>query len=380
MDKPRLDCLRKKVTKHLQNYLKEGVFSAASLAVAVREADGYAKCFFSAGGAGEKDDQLVDQSTVFDLASLTKPLVTLPSILHLIDEGKISWNEPLESLLERPLPAGFEQVELHTLVSHCSGFTAHRNFWKLLKSIENERKNECLLNEILRQKLEYKPGKRHIYSDVGYLLLGNVVRVKSGLELDKYWKLYIAGPAGIGNKLSFGPIKESKCRNGLVSTGHCSWSNRPLIGLVHDDNCRALGGVAGHAGLFGSSEGVLEFCAQLLNLYHHRQSDLPLSSETFRKAAVRVGNSDWSCGFSLPSATGSSSGAYFSDKSIGHLGFTGVSFWIDVDKQVIVSLLSNRVRQGEDMEGIREARPLLHDVVMECLMKIKDPPAEPGDA
>lgn len=367
MDQQRFDRLRRKVTKHLQNYLMQGVFSAASLAVAVHENDGYVKCFVSAGGAGEKDDGQVDRATFFDLASLTKPLVTLPSILHLIDEGKISWNEPLDSLLERPLAECFKQVELHTLISHCSGFTAHRNFWKLLKSIESERKSEWLLNEILRQKLEYEPGKRHIYSDVGYLLLGTVVRVKSGLDLDKYWNLYIAGPAGIGDKLCFGPLKESERSNGLVSTGHCSWSKRPLTGLVHDDNCRALGGVGGHAGLFGSSEGVLELCAQLLNLYHHRQSNLPLSSETFRRAAVRVGNSDWSCGFSLPSATGSSSGTYFSDKSIGHLGFTGVSFWIDVDKQIIISLLTNRVRQGEDMEGIREARPALHDVVMECL-------------
>ena len=189
MDEQGLDRLRKEVTKHLQKYLRQGLFSAASLAVAVHESSGYARCFVNVGGAGEKEDERVDQATIFDLASLTKPLVTVPSILHLIDEGKISWNESLESLLERKLDECFKTVELHTLLSHCSGFTAHRNFWKFLNRIESEKKNEWLLNEILLNKLEYETGSSHVYSDVGYLLLGAVVRVKSGLEIDKYWRL-----------------------------------------------------------------------------------------------------------------------------------------------------------------------------------------------
>ena len=379
MDEQGLDRLSKELTKLLQNYLTRGLFSAASVGVTVCENSGYLRSFVNAGAAGENDQEPVDQATIFDLASLTKPLVTLPCILNLIDDGKVRWNEPLESLLERPLDQCFKDVELHTLLSHCSGFTAHKNYWKLLKSIEKERKSEWLLNEIFRDKLEYETGSSHIYSDVGYLLLGTVVKVKSGLDLDKYWESYVAGPAGLGEKLCFGPLNESDRMNGLVSTGHCSWSKRPLMGLVHDDNCRALGGVAGHAGLFGSSEGVLELCEQFLDLYHHRQSNLPLSPETFRRAAIKVGNSDWSCGFSLPSASGSSSGRHFSANSLGHLGFTGVSFWIDVDKQIIVTLLTNRVRQGDDMEGIRGMRPALHDVVMECLREKNNPPAEPGE-
>ncbi len=376
MDEQVLDCLHSEVKKYLQNYLNKGVYSAASLAVAAHQNSGFTDCFINVGTSGEKEEELVDKKTIFDLASLTKSLVTLPSILHLIDKGKISWDEPLDSLLERPLDECFNQVELHTLLSHCSGFTAHRDYWKRLNAIEEDRKNEWLLNQILEEKLEYKTKTHHVYSDVGYLLLGSVVRVKSGLDLDKYWNLYIAGPVGVEEKLCFGPLKEEKR---MVSTGYCSWSKRPLIGLVHDDNCRALGGVAGHAGLFGSSEGVLELCKEYINLYHHRKSNLAFSPETFRKAATRVQDSDWSCGFSLPTADCSSSGTHFSETSIGHLGFTGVSFWIDVDKQIVVSLLTNRVRQGEDMTGIREARPTLHDAVMGCLRGKKNPPAEPGD-
>ena len=152
------------------------------------------------------------------------------------------------------------------------------------------------------------------------------------------------------------------------------------MGLVHDDNCRALGGVAGHAGLFGSAEGVLNLCKEYLNLYHHRKSRLPLLPETFRKACAQVGNSEWSSGFNLVSPTDSSSGSYFSSKSIGHLGFTGVSFWIDVDKELVVSLLTNRVRQGDDAQAIKKMRPALHDLVVCCLQDKKNPPAEPGDS
>lgn len=378
MDQQALHCLQEDIKKYLQKYLSQKVYSAAGLGVSTKCKGKNRDVFISVGRSGEQDDEEVDETTIFDLASLTKPLVTLPSILHLVDKGKISWNEPLESLLERSLDDRFSRVDLHSLLCHCSGFAAHRNYWKTIKSMEGERKREWLLNKIINEKSEYKTGTSHLYSDVGYILLGYVVEIKSGFGLDKYWKENIAEPVGVEKTLLFTPQKEQRKSGGLVSTGYCSWSKEPLIGLVHDDNCRALGGVAGHAGLFGSLKGVIKLCEEYMNLCHHRKSRLPFSPETFKRAAVRVGESDWSCGFSVVSPSGSSSGRYFSKKSIGHLGFTGASFWIDVDKEVVVTFLTNRVRQGHSMEAIRKVRPVLHDVVMRCL-KGKNPPAEPGD-
>ena len=379
VDEQVLHCLSQTVKKDLHAYRKKKVYSAASLAIAACENDCYSDYYLSVGRSGENELWSVDEHTIFDLASLTKPLVTLLSILHLIDRNKISWNEPLASLLERPLDERFCQVDLQALLCHSSGFTAHRNYWKQLIAMKKKKKKGWLLDNILEEQLEYATGSGHLYSDVGYILLGYAVQIKSGFELHDYWRLNIAEPAGIENELKFDFQKDGSHFDSWVSTGHCSWSTRPLIGLVHDDNCRALEVPAGHAGLFGSSAGVTSLCKELMNLYHYRQSRLPLSAETFRKATQRVGNSDWSYGFSLPSANGSSSGTYFSDNSIGHLGFTGVSFWIDLEKQIAVTLLTNRVRQGDDMEGIRAARPALHDAVMTCLETKENPPVEPGD-
>ena len=374
-----LDCLHDEVKKHLHAYLNKEVYTAAAVAISDQAHNADSDLYISAGKSGHHDTQRVDERTIFDLASLTKPLVTLPSILHLIERGKISWKEELDSLLERPLNDRYRRIDLHSLLCHCSGLTAHRDYWKEMKSMDKSERNEWLLNELINEPLEYETGTDHLYSDVGYMLLGYVVEIKSGLTLDRYWKNEIGRPAGVEDSLCFAPQKAKKKYNSLVCTGHCPWSKEELTGLVHDDNCRALGGVAGHAGLFGSLTGVLKLCKEYLNLYHNRSSSVPLSSETFKRAAKRIGGSDWSCGFSLPSPSGSSSGSQFSKRSIGHLGFTGVSFWIDVEREVVVSFLTNRVRQGDDMEGIREARPALHDTIMRCLTGKKNPPAEPGD-
>ena len=378
MEEIELLCLQEEVKKYLHKCHIQGVYSAASLAVFSCRDNTFTDSFISVGTSGKNDAHEVDKATVFDLASLTKPLVTLPSVLHLIDQGKISWNEPLDSLLETSLDKRFARVDLHSLLCHSSGFTAHRNFWKKLTSMKEEQKSQWLLDNILGEGLEYTTGARHLYSDVGYILLGYVVQKKTGLGLDSYWRDHIAEPAGVGEMLCFPTQNENKNYKRWVQTGHCRWTRRPLLGLVHDDNCRALGGVAGHAGLFGTSEGVLNLCKEYLNIYHHRKSKLPISTETFVKASTQVGESEWSCGFNLPSPSGSSSGSYFSKNSLGHLGFTGVSFWIDVEKQVAVSLLTNRVRQGDDTRAIKEVRPTLHDLVV-CCLEEKNPPAEPGD-
>ena len=379
MDEKGLHCLQEEVKKNLLKYLINEVYSAASLAVSTYRHETFTNTIISVGTSGKNDEYEVDQATVFDLASLTKPFVTLPSVLHLIDQGKISWNEPLDSLLETPLDNRYAKVDLHSLLCHCSGFTAHRNFWKDLKSIKEDSKKKWLLDNILDEGLVYETGGGHLYSDVGYILLGYMVEKKSGLGLDSYWRDKIAEPAGVEEMLFFPTQKEPKNLKRWVQTGQCRWTRRPLLGLVDDDNCRALGGVAGHAGLFGTSAGVLKLCKEYLNIYNHRKSRLPISAETFKRASTQVGDSEWSCGFNLPSPSGSSSGSYFSKNSLGHLGFTGVSFWIDVNKQVVISLLTNRVRQGDDTSGIKKVRPALHDLVIFCLEGKKTPPVLPGE-
>lgn len=379
VDEQTTRCLQEEVREILLSFCNKSIYSAAALTVSAYEDEGYEDCVIAVGTTGTNEHDLIDEKSVFDLASLTKPCVTLPLILSLVDKGVIDWDEPLHSLLEIPLKQEFGKVTLARLLSHSSGFTAHNDYWKwLIEKAEKERER-YLLKEILDEFPEYRPGSKQVYSDVGYILLGFIIEKKTDQSLDRYWHSQVAEPLGMGATLFYPFSQKKKHHRAWVSTGRCRWSGRPLTGLVHDDNCRALGGVAGHAGLFGSSEGLQSLCKHYLNLYHGRPSPLPISPQTFKKACLQVGDSDWSCGFTLPSTEGSSSGVRFSRHSIGHLGFTGVSFWIDLEKQRVVSLLTNRVLMGDDQEGIRKVRPVVHDAVVACLENKKNPPAEPGD-
>ncbi len=370
VDEKGINGILEKPSEILLRYYNKSIYSASSLAFSSYGEDGFSDYFSGAGGSGDKGQFPVDEKSVFDLASLTKPLVTLPAVLLLIEEKVIGWNESLCSLLETDLPARFEGVDLQGILCHNAGFPAHRDFWEQLITTEPVRRKEWLLDAVLKVSPGCEPRSCHCYSDLGYILLGLVVEKKTGQTLDSYWRRRIGKPAGVDGSLFFASQMDSSQKARCIPTGHCRWSGRPLAGVVHDDNCRALGGVAGHAGLFGTSRGVLEMCKTYVDIYHGRSSGLPFSTETFRRACLPVGdadNAEWSPGFNRPSASGSSSGSRFSGNTIGHLGFTGVSFWIDLDKQVVVSLLTNRVIKGDNRDGIREMRPELHDAVMHCL-------------
>ncbi len=361
------DCLQEKTKNILLSYWYKKIYSAASVAVSKFAEKEYEDFFTGVGGYGENESFEVNERSFFDLASLTKPFVTLPAILHLIDKKKIFWEEPLPSLLESTVPDPYQGVDLQSIMCHGAGFAAHKDYWQVLKTLPSEEKKKWLLRHILESPAEYRKGEKHVYSDLGYILLGMIVELKAGQNLDAYWQVVIRDPLGLKEQLFFPVAAEKEKKSSCIPTGRCGWSAEVLTGLVHDDNCRAMGGVGGHAGLFGSAAGVLAICKAFLNLYHGRDTRLPISRETFLKACEPVNDSEWTRGFNLVSPTGSSSGRYFSVNSIGHLGFTGVSFWIDLDKQQIVSLLSNRVMQGDDPAGIRKMRPELHDAVVRCL-------------
>lgn len=384
VDKKARSCVREESTRILLNGYNKNIYSAACLALSVFDDAHFEDCCSAVGGSGDDESCSVDGKSIFDLASLTKPLVTLPAVLHLIETEKISWTEPLSSLLETVVPKDFEKVDLRLLLSHSAGFCAHHDYWRELTQMEPGRRKKWLLEKIMSDKPAYEPGRGWLYSDLGYILLGFIVEKRSGLSLDEFWHHHIAVPAGVEKMLFFSRpagSEDYEKQHRVVSTGLCRWSGDPLTGRVHDDNCRALGGVAGHAGLFGSAEGVLNMCKLYVDLYHGRSREPLISVGTFRRACRPADDneaSEWSYGFTRPSVTGSSSGSCFSTESIGHLGFTGVSFWIDMQKQVIVCLLTNRVIKGEDREGIRRLRPELHDAVMTCLGHQKAPGTSPG--
>lgn len=351
--------------------LSERVASGAAMAVSVMNSGSGRDSFSYSCGytsrTGEK--RRVTESTFFDLASLTKPLVTALCLLTLVQQKRIGLQSRLDDLLPlSTIPKDKLAIELWQLMSHCSGLPAHRPYFVKALTLKPTDRSEYFLQSILSEKLEYRTGSRHVYSDLGYILLGKVIEQLTGKGLNSYFEETILQVLELQGKLIYpglkGPLGAANC----VATEVCPWTRRLLCGIVHDDNCRVMGGVAGHAGLFGTAGGVMELCAFLGNVWQGRERTELFSTELLRRFLTRRDSSTWTCGFDTPSPLYSSSGSHFGPASIGHLGFTGTSFWIDLKRGISVVLLTNRVHPSRKNEKIKKLRPKVHDLIMEKLV------------
>jgi CubicO group peptidase (beta-lactamase class C family) len=360
------DAFRVVLGENVLNHYNKGVFSAASVSLCYLSGENFQKKRITVE-YNSKNKNLSDKAiTVFDLASLTKPLVTLLCLLHLIDQGILNWSDRVKNVFQSGWSDSLSRVSIERLISHSSGLPAHRDYWEALSEVTPKWRKKWLLDKILQETVENPSYDCVVYSDLGYMLLGFIVETVTGQSLGTYWSTTIARTVGIEDDLFFPPGNRHEAKI-YAGTGLCRWTGQQLAGKVHDDNCRLLGGVCGHAGLFGTSTAVLRLTEELLSLYSGKETVLPISRKTFLRACARVGQTDWSRGFQLPTPGKSSSGRYFSPESFGHLGFTGTSFWIDPVRQLIVVLLTNRVIKGEDRSAIQRMRPAVHDCIIEYL-------------
>jgi CubicO group peptidase (beta-lactamase class C family) len=367
MEKRPYNLLKKNVDKLIDEALKNHVFTACSVGF-FRKADTAIRGnIFNYGFTGE-DQRIfpVDERTVFDLASLTKPLVTSLSVLALLEEGKLQLDDTIDKYFKTRLP-GHKNVKILHLLTHSSGLPAHRPYYKKLIDLSQSKRENQVIDWILEEKLLFQPGADNLYSDLGFILLGRIIEKVSGSSLDEYWQAMITRPLGLDKGLFF-DSKNKKGADVYVTTGKCPWSKIRLCGKVHDDNCRALGGVAGHAGLFGSAETLLSLCENVMLQFKGDRQHPSYSTENLNKVFSSK-QGPWRFGFDTPTGGLSSSGKYFSDMTIGHLGFTGTSFWIDLQRGIAIVLLTNRVICGEKLTPIKRLRPLLHDTIMEFLIK-----------
>jgi serine-type D-Ala-D-Ala carboxypeptidase len=356
-------CLDKSFTE----YIKMNVFTGAAIGIS-SFIDGDFQRMICCYGKKDESENNVDNNSLYDLASLTKPIVTVLSLIALKEEKKVEWNERIDSLLSLDIPQDKKKINIISLMSHCSGLPAHRPYYKDLIKIPPEFRQNEIIKKILHEDLLYKTGQKNLYSDLGYILLGNIIEERSGKGLDEYWQQKINFPLLLQDKLLF-PKKKGLNEKNFASTGFSSVMNKKLYGVVHDDNCRVLGGVAGHAGLFGNVEGVLSFCENILMGYNDQSTHPFFSNNTLRGVLEKQKNSPWTLGFDTPSPIASSSGHFFSKRSVGHLGFTGTSFWIDLEQRISVVFLSNRTFFGEDNRIFKKVRPIIHDFIMQELKR-----------
>ncbi|HBT97407.1 MAG TPA: serine hydrolase [Desulfobulbaceae bacterium] len=304
--------------------------------------------------------EAVDAATVFDLASLTKPLVTTLSVHELVCQGKLTFSDRLAEIFPDMLAAAhpaWREIRIAQLLNHCSGLPAHRPYFNQLLALPQAVRKAALLRMISMEAPVCAAGRNHIYSDLGFMLLGFIVERLTGESLDAYWRRAVAEKIGIENSLFF-PAQDKHPT--FAESGICPWSQQILAGTVHDDNCRSLGGIAGHAGLFGTLTGVMAACDWLLALWH----DTGREAEVLRNMCKPVSGTSWCLGFDSPSGPDSASGQYFRVPSVGHLGFTGTSFWIDLGRRISVVLLTNRTIYSWDRRPLNCFRRAIYDCVM----------------
>ncbi|MBM4261712.1 MAG: serine hydrolase [Deltaproteobacteria bacterium] len=368
------------VEKAFQDAVADGVFPGASLLVGAGDEILYEQVFGFRSLVPEKSP-LVPQ-TIYDLASLTKPLATTLAIMLLVRERKIRLDDQVTRFVPMFGVFGKSATTFRQLLNHTSGLPAHKPFYEMIAKNEkagrinfvaSQAAKNWVLGEIHREKPLSAPGTQLLYSDLGFMLLAEMVEIISGLPLDRFCRERIFKPLAL-RSIAFVDLSQLRTRRlkpvveMIAPTEHCPWRKKVLCGEVHDDNAYAMGGVAGHAGLFASARDIHNLLARLNRCLHGQDEFLPASVlEEFLSRDMSVANSTYALGWDTPSPSGSSSGSYFSPRSVGHLGFTGTSVWWDLQKNCHVILLTNRVHPTRKNEKIREFRPLIHDLIMKAL-------------
>jgi beta-N-acetylhexosaminidase len=348
----------------LEKAIAEKAFPGATLAVGCK-----GKVSLHAFGnlSYEAKSPQVKLSTMYDVASLTKVIVTTTLVEKLV-EGDFKSPLLLDAPIERYLPEWTanggqsewrHRVTVRHLMTHTSGLPAFKEYWR------NSKGKQDTLRMIFAEPLEYEPGTKMIYSDLGIILMAEIIHRLTGQMLDELANEYIFGPLGMKDSMYKPP--KTLWPQIAPTEFDAQFRKRLVQGEVHDENAFAIGGISGHAGVFSTAPDLAAFCQMLLNggVYAHQRI---LKRATIAQFIVpqQLSNGTRTLGWVVPTE-GSSSGHYFSQHSFGHTGFTGTSIWIDPDRQVFVVLLTNRVNPTRENHKIAEVRPALHDAVMQSL-------------
>ena len=365
----------------LQAAVDDGTFPGAVLAVRLRGDI----VFESAVGrlSRQGTEEAVTLQTCYDLASLTKVLATTTALALLMQRELVKLDDRIDEILHELRNSTIGAATVRQLLTHSSGLPGWRPFYERLAAVEatqpgfmgSPAAREAVLGYIAKEELIYERGSRSLYSDLGFMLLGCAVERLSGEALDQFCCGQLYEPLG-ARPLAYarrGPVSALSIHHDagciVAPTENDPWRGRMLCGEVHDENAYALGGVAGHAGLFGTARAVLAVSQAWMDGRRKKPGLLtPDIVKTFTANRQGVPNSSWALGWDTPSVR-SSSGTRFSPESFGHLGFTGTSLWIDPVKELEVVLLSNRVHPTRRNEQIRIFRPHIHDVICRELLK-----------
>jgi CubicO group peptidase (beta-lactamase class C family) len=300
----------------------------------------------------------VTAGTIYDVASLTKIVATTAMAMIVYERGLLDLDMPVESVVRefRGEDPRRENVTVRMLLAHTSGLPGY------VRLFETAATRQALLLAACRTPLEADPGGRTEYSDIGFIVLGEVLARLADEPLDSFCRREVFGPLGM-TCTCFNPPPQSRFCIPPTEDDR-AFRRRIVQGEVHDENASVMGGVAGHAGVFSNLADLASFAQALL-----RGGGGVFRPETLQ-AFERVGPTHFgngrALGFDIPSQP-SQSGRYFSRHSFGHLGFTGTSLWADPERDLAIVLLSNRTWPDRRSQEIKRVRPAVHDAVGEAL-------------
>jgi CubicO group peptidase (beta-lactamase class C family) len=322
-----------KIDHVVERGISAGGYPGAAVVVGRRGAavweKGFGKLSWESSSAKVSPDR-----TIYDLASLTKVVGTTTAIMVLYDEGKIRLDDPVSVYVPEFTGGNKDHVTVRMLLEHRSGLPAGRDLWRSAHTPEEARA------EVISTPLGCEPGRCYEYSDLGADMLGFVVEAASGERLDHFLAERVFQPLGMTDT-GFRPADSLKTR--VAPTEVAPPRGYPLQGEVHDENAYALGGVAGHAGLFSTAADLAVFAQMMLNGGEYNGTRIVADSTValFTKRAAGTRALGWdTC------AGSGSCGQYLGEDAYGHTGFTGTSLWLDPDRDMFVVLLTNRVHEA----------------------------------
>jgi CubicO group peptidase (beta-lactamase class C family) len=307
---------------------------------------------YGAGKLALDDPARPDGHTIYDLASLTKVIATTTLALQAVEEGKLDLDQPVMRYLPAFRGPGKERVTVRHLLTHSSGLRADSPLWRLTPDADSA------LGFVNAMPLDTAPGVRMVYSDMGAIVLGQVVERVLGGRLDRLAQERIIKPLGMGST----GFRPSEIERVAATENDTTWRKRVVRGEVHDEKAAWLHGVAGHAGLFGSALDLLTFGEWLLSRV---QGGSQVAREFVRRQELVPGSSR-ALGWDTPSP-GSSAGTRLGPGSWGHTGFTGTSMWTDPGRGLVIVLLTNRVNPTRNNPGIFPLRIAVADAVVRLL-------------
>jgi CubicO group peptidase (beta-lactamase class C family) len=321
-----------------------------------------------------------DTATVYDVASLTKAVATSVVAMQLVSAGRLALGDPVVRRLPEFRGPDKEKVTVRHLLCHASGLPAWRPFYEKADGAASPRWSVELLAS--HEPLEYAPGARSLYSDVGFINLGWLLERTAGVRLDVLADRGIFQPLAL-ESTTFVNLADTEARARLLANRHvaaterCPVRKRVMLGEVHDLNAFAMGGIAGHAGLFSTAGDLGSIAAALVACWKggSRAGAPEGRGELVARDVVRefwtaagIPGSTWRLGWDGPAAAGSAAGARLSRDAVGHLGFTGCSLWIDPERETWIVMLTNRVHPVVREEPrIRALRPAVNDAALEAV-------------